>query len=294
MLLLFASYKTNAADPLPSEEFGSYFTKPEDRTNIERLRGFLERKDAQYNQVSDQIQTLNERANRSHLYDTLEYVHHLAKLNDFLKNNKPADNTRPGYFVETAMDSTTIQIARIYEVRKPDMKPFTHDLISAKDACQQALNNLRNISDQYRNQGDQYHASLEAIDRDRQSAVRQIQKVLDVEHSNWVFKNWIGGISAAIIVMLVCAFFYFIFKGGSPELSKLFLSGNGIQFITLFAIIISTLMFGILGVLEGRELAAILSGIAGFILGKGITPTTGTTATSAPTPPPGPSPTPAP
>ncbi|MDI9882750.1 hypothetical protein [Flectobacillus longus] len=34
--------------------------------------------------------------------------------------------------------------------------------------------------------------------------------------------------------------------------------------------IISTILFGILGILEGRELSAILSGISGFILGKGL------------------------
>lgn len=40
------------------------------------------------------------------------------------------------------------------------------------------------------------------------------------------------------------------------------------EFITLFVLIISIILFGILKILEGRELAAILSGIAGYILGK--------------------------
>jgi hypothetical protein len=70
---------------------------------------------------------------------------------------------------------------------------------------------------------------------------------------------------------LLIFFFVFISRKSETNLAKDFLSsGNGLQFITLFSLIIAIILFGGLGVLEGRELAAILSGISGYILGKGI------------------------
>jgi hypothetical protein len=51
--------------------------------------------------------------------------------------------------------------------------------------------------------------------------------------------------------------------------SKSLISSSGLQFITVFILIIAIILFGILKVLGGSELAAILSGISGYILGKG-------------------------
>jgi Na+-transporting methylmalonyl-CoA/oxaloacetate decarboxylase gamma subunit len=42
----------------------------------------------------------------------------------------------------------------------------------------------------------------------------------------------------------------------------------GMQFVTLFLIVIAIILFGIMGTLEGREFAALLGGLSGHILGK--------------------------
>jgi hypothetical protein len=42
----------------------------------------------------------------------------------------------------------------------------------------------------------------------------------------------------------------------------------GIQFVTLFSLIIAIILFGVLKILEGRELAALLGGLSGYILGR--------------------------
>jgi hypothetical protein len=63
----------------------------------------------------------------------------------------------------------------------------------------------------------------------------------------------------------------FIKKSGE-DLSKELLGGNGLQFVTLFVLIIAVILFGILDILQGSELAAILAGISGYILGKGVNP----------------------
>ena len=45
----------------------------------------------------------------------------------------------------------------------------------------------------------------------------------------------------------------------------------GIQFITLFALVIAIILFGITGILEGKELSALLGGLSGYILGRSTT-----------------------
>jgi hypothetical protein len=50
---------------------------------------------------------------------------------------------------------------------------------------------------------------------------------------------------------------------------KTLISDGGLQFVTIFILMIAIILFGILNILEGKELAAILAGISGYILGRG-------------------------
>jgi len=90
---------------------------------------------------------------------------------------------------------------------------------------------------------------------------------------------------AALIGILLIVFFTIIYMRSGNDLSKELLSGNGLQFITLFVLIIAIILFGILNILKGSELAAILSGISGYILGKGVGTHNATPVTPVTTPP---------
>ena len=62
---------------------------------------------------------------------------------------------------------------------------------------------------------------------------------------------------------------FFIIAWSNEEIKKtIFSNESGIQFITMFAIVIAVILFGIIGVLESKELSAILGGLSGYILGK--------------------------
>ena len=50
--------------------------------------------------------------------------------------------------------------------------------------------------------------------------------------------------------------------------SSIFAGDAGLQFITLFSLIIAIILFGLTDVLQGRELAALPGGISGYILGR--------------------------
>jgi hypothetical protein len=51
-------------------------------------------------------------------------------------------------------------------------------------------------------------------------------------------------------------------------IEEIFRGRAGLQFITIFSLVIAIILFGIAGVLEGKELAALFGGLAGYILGQ--------------------------
>jgi hypothetical protein len=115
------------------------------------------------------------------------------------------------------------------------------------------------------------NCSRKNLTSDINNAQLRIDVIYSKLHDDNNFKIWITGIFSSIVAALLLFFFIFISRKSETNLAKDFLSsGNGLQFITLFSLIIAIILFGVMGVLEGRELAAILSGISGYILGKGI------------------------
>lgn len=75
-------------------------------------------------------------------------------------------------------------------------------------------------------------------------------------------------ITFGILVMFVIAGFYLIAWYKHGVAATIFSGEMGMQFITLFLIVIAIILFGIMGTLEGRELSALLGGLSGYILGR--------------------------
>jgi hypothetical protein len=71
-----------------------------------------------------------------------------------------------------------------------------------------------------------------------------------------------------IAVIVVIAYFFRLANHDGVRLA-LFQNDSGLQFVTLFSIVIAIILFGVLRILEGRELAALLGGLSGYILGRG-------------------------
>ena len=96
-----------------------------------------------------------------------------------------------------------------------------------------------------------------------------IDSALRSENREMLFKAAITAFFSLLIGVMIYRFFQTIHDGAGPKVGGLLLSDGGLQFVTIFVLIIAIILFGILNILEGRELAAILSGIAGYILGRG-------------------------
>ncbi len=176
-------------------------------------------------------------------------------------------------FVDSAKESDVIceklkhymselgYMPQFYGDRKVADLDIITDKIRKKVTCLKKDYQLMNI----------LHTSRKNLNEDIDKAQLRIDHLYGNLYDDGKFRLWITGIFSTIVGALLLFFFIFITRMSESTLAKDFLSsGNGLQFITLFSLIIAIILFGVLGVLEGRELAAILSGISGYILGKGI------------------------
>jgi hypothetical protein len=81
------------------------------------------------------------------------------------------------------------------------------------------------------------------------------------------FKLWLSAIYAGIVFVVIIGFYGLAYRDRDLR-NTIFSPQSGIQFITLFSLVIAIILFGILEILEGKELAALLGGISGYILGR--------------------------
>lgn len=126
---------------------------------------------------------------------------------------------------------------------------------------------------------------------DRQDVLNnEINDLIDIGDAESSFRLSISTMFAFLVFVVIIGFFLIIRKKDNVVF-EIFSKDSGIQFITLFSIVIAIILFGITGVLEGKELAALLAGLSGYILGRGANVPTasnrGAQATPAPAPTPG-------
>ncbi len=85
------------------------------------------------------------------------------------------------------------------------------------------------------------------------------------------FKRDMSFYFAIIITVLILGFFAMGYLDETVRRGN-FSGQTGLQFVTLFSIVIAIILFGITGILEAKELAALLGGLSGYILGRSSTP----------------------
>jgi hypothetical protein len=99
------------------------------------------------------------------------------------------------------------------------------------------------------------------------------------------FKRTMSITFAALIGLVILGFFVLAFRDAIVR-ERVFGGQAGMQFLTLFSLVIAIILFGITGVLEGKELAALLGGLSGYILGRtepGLRQEAATASTPSPT-----------
>jgi hypothetical protein len=111
------------------------------------------------------------------------------------------------------------------------------------------------------------HQDLDAKRTSNAELEERIAASLNIESNRYVYRSVISAIFALIVFYLMLRFFQIV--SSDADVKKSIFSGEaGIQFITLFSIIIAVILFGILEILGSNELSALLGGLSGYILGR--------------------------
>ena len=247
-------YDLGEYKPIPQnyEQVADKFKKCS-KEALSSLRGYLKVKQVELDGLEEKISTVESDRILS-LIDTLVGQEYLSRV----------DSAKPG---EVVGDDIIRYLAEFgympefYGTRKiSDLRVITERV---RRKVRQLKKDNAILSVLYES-----HSNVSA---DIQKAEERIDKMYGELYDEGNFKMWITSIFSLSVGGLLIFFFIFITKRAETILVKDFLaSGNGLQFITLFSLVIAIILFGVLGILEGRELAAILSGISGYILGKGI------------------------
>jgi hypothetical protein len=113
---------------------------------------------------------------------------------------------------------------------------------------------------------------LSSQQKDLTKVEQQIAAALDIEKPKQQFKTELS-IAFSILIGFVILGFYAIAANDRKVRATIFSGDAGLQFITLFALVIAIVLFGITDILQARELSALLGGISGYILGRSSTRT---------------------
>lgn len=79
------------------------------------------------------------------------------------------------------------------------------------------------------------------------------------------FKLLMSALFALMVLVVILGFFTVALRDTSVR-SAIFSNQTGIQFVTLFSLVIAIILFGITEILQAKELSALLGGISGYIL----------------------------
>jgi hypothetical protein len=97
--------------------------------------------------------------------------------------------------------------------------------------------------------------------------IRETYRATMVESDRQEFLNRVSWIFGILVGILVIGFFSVVIRDETVRRS-VFQGPAGLQMITLLSVVIAIILFGITGVLEGKELSALLGGLTGYILGR--------------------------
>ncbi|MGH9945546.1 MAG: hypothetical protein ACRD9R_24595, partial [Pyrinomonadaceae bacterium] len=100
------------------------------------------------------------------------------------------------------------------------------------------------------------------------------QAISNIYSPEQIFKRTMS-ITFAVLIGLVITGFFILSYVDQTVRRAIFSGQTGIQFLTLFSIVIAIILFGITGILADKELSALLGGLSGYILGRYSSPSGG-------------------
>lgn len=160
------------------------------------------------------------------------------------------------------------QMETIIATKGPDSMVSSYQYsIDINNSRMQELKNDLEKSKSLMNQKD----SLSKVLKEKKFSLIQTENKIaqlmipKISQQNFMF--W-SSIAFVILMGFLLGTFFYVVSRDAVIRQTIFGTDSGIQFITLFSIVIAIIIFGLTGILEGKELSALLGAIAGYILGK--------------------------
>lgn len=149
------------------------------------------------------------------------------------------------------------------EVMVADITQIIQSLTDAQSEAQMKLAECRTTLKKKKD----LTAELQKTREQLNATEREINLLLTpkIAQQNFMFYS---SICFVVLMSILLGIFYYVIKRDEQARKVIFGGETGIQFIALFSIIIAIILFGLTGVLEGKELAALLGSVAGYILGR--------------------------
>jgi hypothetical protein len=122
--------------------------------------------------------------------------------------------------------------------------------------------------DELNSQIKQKQSELDSARKVLSDVETQMNAVINIEKPKQSFKTYMSITFAALVALVIIGFFIIAWRDESVR-REIFAGQAGIQFVTLFSLVIAIILFGITQILEGKELSALLGGLSGYILGRG-------------------------
>jgi hypothetical protein len=234
-------------------DFETVFSNPHDRLDYKKLREYLNKK----KEIERVLQMAGDEYYYGLSFSRMFAEDYIQSLEDEIKFRNPDS------IILLRFNSTTPHIKYNGEYK---VSAIESDILPAiKEKYKKAFerDSINQVS------YTKIQENLDLVKRDVFLCEQALNTSLSPEFQQQKFRIWISLTFSMLIAVLLCAFFFIILRRSDKTLAKLLLNDTGLQFITIFVLIIALILFGILNVIGGSELAAILSGISGYILGKG-------------------------
>jgi Skp family chaperone for outer membrane proteins len=177
-------------------------------------------------------------------------------ITDFIERNKPmVDDARQ-----------RVDEARKAKAPAETMQRLARSLSDLESSLTRAQRDLEEKS-RINKAVDDIRSSIQGNEKKVVEIETQITEMLDRDVVAQKFKSEISLYFAVVVALMIACFFGIAFYDSTVR-NNIFSGQSGIQFVTLFLLIISIILFGITGILGDKELAALLGGLSGYILGK--------------------------
>ncbi len=223
-------------DTIPSEFLGR-FKGDEDKQNFKKLREFLQEKE-------DLLDALNNEKRYwfDQTYNIQNYENLKENLLQLLSNKSGEDK-----ILLTTEIKNEINLSRFYtpDITTADLN-FNKIVYKKASIIRSIVNSLKTTIENYNAQtkiSSRLDKNIGSVKEDIYECRKQIDSALAPEYKQQEFRKSISLYFTCLIGLLLVIFFFSVYKKSDMTLSKELLSDNGLQFVTLFVLIIAICTF---------------------------------------------------